>query len=117
MYLPQHIWIKIYEYDNTYHEIFKKVLSTLICENKFWRIKQSNPPLNMAEMTIFEMSYSDALSLCNYWNTFSNKHDINLSGFLPNNSFYYPENISDISGVYPLIDKQKNSKVYSLLNI
>ena len=65
-------------------------------------------------MNIFQMSYSQACELCHYWNyTCYKKYD--LSGFLPNNSFYYPEHISDIKSIYPIIDTKL--KVYSLSNI
>ena len=38
------------------------------------------------------MSYIQARNLCNYWNEeFEKKNKLDLSGFLPKNSFYYPE--------------------------
>jgi len=118
MYLPQSIWTIIFEYDSTYHVLFENVLMELVTKNKYWRIQQTKPPPNLEEMNIFQMSYPEACELCNYWNkTFYEKYKLHAIGFLPTNSFYYPENISDVSDMYPIIDKKRKHKVYSLRNI
>jgi hypothetical protein len=108
-YLPQEIWSKIYEYDSTYVQFFDKVMSELIRKNSYFRIRQTKPFQHSIEMTIFQMSYFQAKELCDYWNEiFEKKYKISLSGFLPKTSFYYPEHISDISKIYPIIDPRKH---------
>ena len=114
MYLPDEIWSKIYEYDSTYYEIFYYVIKELEKNNCYFRIKQSKPLIHNIEMSIFQMSYIQAKHLCNYWNEeFEKKNKLDLSGFLPKNSFYYPEHISDISSLYPIIDKKRKYIVFN----
>ena len=108
-YLPREILSKIYEYDATYVNCFNEVLNELKNKNNYFRIRQSKPPQNLTEMTIFQMSYTQAKKLCDYWNEeFENKYKLDLQGFLPKTSFYYPEHISDISNIYPIIDRRKH---------
>ncbi len=107
--LPQEIWSKIYEYDATYVYCFNKVINELNSKNNYFRIRQSKPPQNSTEMTVFQMSYLQAKHLCDYWNEeFEKKYKIDLSGFLPKTSFYYPEHISDVSSIFPIIDPRKH---------
>ena len=107
--LPEEIWYKIYEYDLTYVDCFNEVLNELNSKNCYFRIRQTNPLDNSREMKIFEMSYIQAKYFCDYWNyEFEKKYKLDLSGFLPKTSFYYPEHISDISSIYPIIDTRKH---------
>jgi hypothetical protein len=107
--LPQEIWCKIYEYDSTYVHYFNEVLNELNSKNYYFRIHQTNPLTSSIEMTVFQMSYLQAKQLCDYWNyEFEKKYKLDLSGFLPKTSFYYPEHISDVSNIYPIIDPRKH---------
>jgi hypothetical protein len=107
--LPQEIWCKIYEYDSTYVHCFNEVLKELKTKNCYFRIRQTKPLQRSIEMSVFQMSYLQAKHLCDYWNEeFGKKYKLDLSGFLPKTSFYYPEHISDVSNIYPIIDPRKH---------
>ena len=59
--LPQSILIKIYDYDNTYKEFFKKKIVKELCQKKWylWNIEHQkicNHPAKMAERRLFIVS-------------------------------------------------------------
>ena len=109
--LPASIWRLVYSFDATYVDLFRaEVIPELHAKNRFWRIVQTNPPANVPPMTRFELSRSQANVLCDYWNDLC---PFNITGFLPTNSFYYAQHVSDLQKIYPIL-KRNRSQVYSL---
>jgi hypothetical protein len=82
-------------------------------KNRYWRIVQTKPPVNVPPMTRFELSRSHASVLCDYWNE---KCPFDITGFLNRNSFYYAEHVSDVRKLYPILVKNR-AQVYSIKNI
>jgi hypothetical protein len=112
--LPDSVWALIYSFDSTYQEHFRTVvLPDLHAKNHFWRIVQSSPPPHVPPMTHFELSWRQARALSAYWNE---SCPFDIPGFRPRNSFYFPEHVSDIHAIYPLLVKDR-VQVYSLHNV
>ena len=73
--LPKNIIIIIFQYDNTFHIIYKKLLNEFIEKTKFWKLKWINKQENYGgdiddstDFNFFESSYKQLEFCYNYWN-------------------------------------------------
>lgn len=71
--LPNELQGLIFEYDSTYHDVYKKVLEEFHRKTPYWRILNVNtndPEDNMiyGNGYQFTLSYEKAMNICNYWN-------------------------------------------------
>ena len=71
--LPNEIRGLIFEYDSTYHDVYKKVLEEFHRKTPYWRILNVNMSDQEDCMIYgngyqFTLSYEKAMNICNYWN-------------------------------------------------
>ena len=85
--LPSNILMKIFEYDSTYHDIYKKVHEKEFFNcSRTWRIisKRSKDKESRGwyyrQYTPYNMTYSAAKKLAEYWN-YKYRYDENLNVF------------------------------------
>jgi hypothetical protein len=100
--LPKIIWIKIYEYDSTYREIYNKVLDEFIMSTPYWTMKSHLECNNIFK--IYRMSQKQAQKNCTFWNkrynsislckkiTYETRNNIINNPIVYN----YPEYVSDV---------------------
>ena len=73
IYFPKHIWNKIYEYDSTYHDLYKEVIIEFHRKTPYWRVLNINISDPTDTMIYgngyqYKLSYEKATNICNYWN-------------------------------------------------
>lgn len=72
--LPKALKIKIYQYDMTYHNIYKTVLIEFLEKTSFWRIKWLNKTMDYSRenddpsIYKYDSKKSNIKSIVNYWN-------------------------------------------------
>tara|TARA_A100001011_G_scaffold322506_1_gene343934 strand:- start:580 stop:1038 length:459 start_codon:yes stop_codon:yes gene_type:complete len=71
--LPDALWCKIFEYDETYHKVYKNLLSEFVEKTMFWRLKWLNKEeilvRSIGGPTKFESKREKLQYLIDYWNT------------------------------------------------
>ena len=69
--LPDALWSKIFQYDETYHKVYKNLLAEFVEKTMFWRLKWLN--VNVQGIIInkdhkFESKREKLQYLIEYWN-------------------------------------------------
>ena len=73
-YLNADIWRKIFQYDNTYHEIYELLIVELILKTRFWRLKWLNKNMdyglinNKISNSDYKSTEKSIKELVDYWN-------------------------------------------------
>ncbi len=113
--LTEDLWKKIYEYDNTYHIIYKLLIEELYLKTSFWKLKWINRKMDYKSRTDrisfrdstkkiyycdYKSSIKDITKLANYWNfehknkTVKNCENEFLTDYNPNCYKYILQNIN-----------------------
>ena len=95
--LPDNLWIKIFEYDSTFHKIYRNVIAEFKDVTPYWKIKWNfDSGLYTNESSKFNSKESIVDSIVNYWNEEyqkKNQYSKKLDG--QNRYDYYKEFVTD----------------------
>ena len=102
LFLPKNIWIKIFEFDTTYYDIFNTVLSELVDVSSLWKIHFHHQDLRYSFSTSKFLPLYQVKNLCEYWNNKFLQHSYTSSYrtyYDKRNKFCSPVHISDFSNI------------------
>mgnify|MGYP000905548511 CR=1 FL=1 len=83
--LPIDIWIHIYEYDTTFHDIYDTMKKEFFLKTPYWRMKWLNRNMdyhgaideqNTFNPRDFRSHYNSVLQLTDYWNETYHQHKL-----------------------------------------
>ena len=82
--LPNSIWNLIFQFDGTYHDIYRTLIKEFYLKSSFWRIKWLNNDINYGRGSSYETIRYDSyrhqvLNLTNFWNLSSLSKSLNNS--------------------------------------
>lgn len=86
--LPNEVLTKIFEYDITYHNIFKKVKEEFHKKTSFWRINKYSILNNIDNISPFISNYYDIKNIINDYDL-NNKYRHNYSCYYEGYNLYY----------------------------
>lgn len=110
LFLPKNIWIKIYEFDCTYYDIYNTVLSELINVTGMWRVHFHHQDLRYSFSTSKYLPLDQVKKLSEYWNNqfLQNSYTGSYRHYYDKrNKFCSPVHISDDSNVVTYFPRLK----------
>lgn len=93
--LPNEVLKKIYEYDNTYHLVYKIVKNEFYKKTSFWRISRENNLTDIRNSLSFNSNFKTIDNITKFYNRYPNPNEVSMQFIGYNYTFCYNEFITD----------------------